>query len=84
MDAYHLLARHGKHSVRVVVTQILLVGEWETREIRQRPEIVWMNAGGVEGSLVVRHVAVDMAQRPLEALGLQGDDLVATGGFDGV
>jgi len=84
VDAHHFLARHGEHPVRVVVAQVLLVGEREAREIGERAEIVRMNAGGVEGGAVVRHVAVDVVQRPLEALGLQRDDLVATGGFDGV
>jgi len=43
-----------------------------------------MDAGGVEFRLVMRHVLIDMVQRPRKALGLQGDDLVAAGGFDGV
>ena len=37
------------------------------------------NAGGIELGLVVRHVGVNMVQRPAQAFGLQGDDFVAAG-----
>ena len=57
MDAHHLLARHGEHAVRVVVAQVLLGGEGKPREVGQRPEVVRMDAGGVEFRLVMRHVA---------------------------
>ena len=84
MDAHHLLARHGEHAVGVVVAQVLLGREGKAGEVGQRPEVIRMDAGGVEFRLVMRHVLVDMVQRPRKALGLQGDDLVAAGGFDGV
>ena len=43
-----------------------------------------MHAGLVEGGLVMGNVAVNVLQRPLQPLGLQGDDFVAAGVFYGV
>jgi hypothetical protein len=84
VDTGDPLARHGEHPVGVVVAQVLLGRERESGEVGQRPEIVRVDAGGVEAGAVMGNVVVGMPQRPFQALGLQRRDFVAAGGFDGV
>ena len=84
VDAHDLLARHGEHAEGIVVAQVLLGGEGELGEVGQRVEVVGMHAGGVERLPVVGHVVVDVPQRPLQPLELQGGDLVARGDLDRV
>jgi len=47
VNADHLLARHGEQPERIARAQIVLLHEGETLEIRQRPEVVRVNAGAL-------------------------------------
>ena len=48
--------RHGEHAERVVVAQVGLAGVREPREVGELAAVVGVDAGGVEGGPVVRHV----------------------------
>jgi hypothetical protein len=76
-------ARDREHVERVVVAQVLLARKREFRQVGQRLQVVRMHAGGVERGAVMRHVVVGVLERPLQALQLQGLQLVLAGGFDG-
>ena len=84
MNADNLLAWHCEHVVGIVVAQILLGGEGEFGQVGQRLEVIGMHPGSLEPGAVMRHVLVNVVQRPFQALGLQCGNLVAAGIFDGV
>jgi hypothetical protein len=71
VDAQQLIARHGHQPERVIVAQIALGGERKFAQVVERLQIVGMHAGFVEGLLVVGDLAVNMCQRPLQALKLK-------------
>ena len=58
MDAHHLLARHGEHAKRIVITKIGLARERKPGQIAERSKIVRSNARGVEAGAVMRDVVV--------------------------
>jgi hypothetical protein len=72
MDARHPVLRHGEHAERIIVAQVPLGGEGKAGEVGQRPDLVWMHAGGVELGPVDRRVLVGVIERPFQAFQLQG------------
>ena len=48
--------RHGKHAVRIVLTQILLDRKWQFAQIRKRMNIIRSDASTLEFFLVARHL----------------------------
>ena len=69
MNPREALARDGEHSERVVPAEVVLDGERKANDVRQRPEIVRMNAPGVEPLLVVGNIGVGVVQHAAEAGG---------------
>ena len=84
MHAHDLLARHGEHAERIVGAQVVLHRERKLREIVERAQVLRMHAGGAEALAIVSDVLVGVPQRPLQALQLQGAQLVEARGFDGL
>ena len=82
MDAADLVARHREHPERIILAQVVFGGEREPWQVIECLEVVRMHAGFVEGVVVVRDIAVGVAERPFQALELQGRDLVTRGGLD--
>ena len=83
MDAHDVSHRDGKHTVRIVVAQILLGREWEAGKVVQCVQIVRVNARlRVEFLAIGGDVLIGMGQRTFQSRQLQRGDLVATGGFD--
>ena len=84
VNARHLLPRHGEHAERVIVPEVLLHRERELREIRQRGQIIGVNARRIEARLVMGNVVIGVAQRPFQAVKLKRGDLIAAGDLDRV
>ena len=84
MNARHLLPRHGEHAERVIVPEVLLHRERELREIRQRGQIIGVNARRIEARLVMGNVVIGVAQRPFQAVKLKRRDLITAGDLDRV
>jgi hypothetical protein len=84
VQAGQLGARHGEQAERVVVAQIRLGHERELAEVGQALQVVRMHALGLALLAVGFDVVVGVAHRPLQALQLQGRNLVAAGGLDRV
>ena len=84
VDAHDLITRHGEQAERVVGPQVSLGSEGELRQIRQGLAVRRVHTLGIESLAVVRHLVVGVLQGPLQALQLQGLQLVAAGTFDGL
>ncbi len=84
VDAHELFARHREHAKGIVAAQVVLGGEREVAEIVEPLEVAGVDALGVEGLAVMRHVVVGVPQRPFQALKLQRLDFVAAGDLDGI
>jgi hypothetical protein len=77
-------ARHGEHAEWIVVPQIALDREGKARQIIERAQIARMHAGRVKTAPIVSNVFVCVPERPLQALQLQGVQLIRAGGLDGL
>lgn len=84
MDSDNLVFGYREHAERIGVAQILLGGEGKSGQVGELFKVAGLDVGGIEFSADVLDVLVRMTQAPAQALGLQGDDFVAAGGFDGV
>ena len=84
MDPRHLFAGDGEHAERVIRAQVGFDGEGELRQIGQIFQIIRVDPGGVKAVAIEGDVVIGVAQRPAQALGLQGRDLIPAGDFDRV
>ena len=82
MDANNLILRYSAHAERIVISQIVFVGERKLREIVQPFQIIRVHARLVEALLVHCDVVVGMGERPFHSLKLKRHDLVTAGRFD--
>ena len=77
MDANNLAHRHGEHSERIILPQILFRGERKTFQIVQTVEIARSNAGLSKCLAVLRHLR-RTGKRLFQPRQLQGAELIET------
>jgi hypothetical protein len=84
VQSHHVVHRHGKHAVGVVVAQVGLGGEGEFRQVVEGLDVVRVHAQRIEALTVQRHIVVGVVQAPAQALQLMLAQLVDAGGFQRV
>jgi hypothetical protein len=68
MHAHDIGHRHREHAERIVLTQIVLGGEWKLREVGKFIQVGRMHAGRIELLFVMRHALIGRVQRLLQPL----------------
>jgi len=84
VQAGDALARHRQQAKRVVVAQVGFGHERKQRQVRQLFQVIRVHPLGLAALAVGGDMVVAVAQRPFQALQLQGGDFVAAGGLDRV
>jgi len=82
VNAHDVAHRRREHAVRIGVAEVRLGREGKLREVGERPQIVGVGAVAVELDAVMLDVVIGVADRPLQALELQGLQFLAAGGLD--
>ena len=81
VDLRDLLGRKRKHTVRIVVPQILLGGKRQLGQILHRADILGLNPGRVHLGTVGSYVIIDPADRIRQPLSLKGQHFIPGHGF---
>jgi hypothetical protein len=87
VHAQALLERHGEQRapervIRLVLLQLVLGGERQALEVRQRADLLRPDAGGVELLAIERAVVVSVRDLCAQPLLLQARQRLARGGLD--
>ena len=68
--------------VVLIDSEIVFVGKWEFRQIRQIVHIIRMHARRIKAFMIHRHIVIGMTQRPFQTVQLQRTNFVDGGDFD--